>query len=152
MKIIAHRGLVSGPSDLENTPEQILSALDLGFDCEIDLRVIDDSFYLGHDYAQYKIDYKFLETPGLWIHAKNFTAMEWLSKTDLVYFWHQEDDCALTSNRYVWIYPGKPLLKNSIAVMPEKCNYTSEDLRKCFAICTDYSHAYQVKFNEENLD
>jgi glycerophosphoryl diester phosphodiesterase len=42
MKLIAHRGLTDGPNkDLENSPEQILKAIDQGFDCEIDLWIIN---------------------------------------------------------------------------------------------------------------
>jgi hypothetical protein len=152
MRIIAHRGLISGPSDLENDPDQILKTLNLGFDCEIDLRMVDNTFYLGHDFTQYKIDYKFLEIPNLWIHAKNTEALNWLSSTNLVYFWHQEDDYTLTSNKFVWVYPGKPLFKNSIAVMPEKCEYSVSSLIKCYAICTDYAYAYQEKLKGITFD
>jgi hypothetical protein len=37
----------------------------------------------------------------------------------LNYFFHQEDDITLTSKGYIWAYPGKQPIKNSIAVMPE---------------------------------
>jgi len=50
MKLIAHRGLTQGPNkELENKPEQIISALDQGYDCEIDLWTVNSDFYLGHD-------------------------------------------------------------------------------------------------------
>jgi hypothetical protein len=56
MKLIAHRGLVDGPNaTTENHPDQIKTAWSLGFDCEIDLRVVDGKLWLGHDEPQYQI-------------------------------------------------------------------------------------------------
>ena len=60
MKIISHRGNLNGvDSKNENKPETIVKALDLGFDVEIDIRVINGEIYLGHDEPQYKIDLEF---------------------------------------------------------------------------------------------
>ena len=64
MKYIAHRGLFNGPDKtLENHPEQILNALDLGFDVEIDLWHVNcrpQEWWLGHDAPTYPIDASFL--------------------------------------------------------------------------------------------
>ena len=50
MKIISHRGNLTGPQpDKENTPEYVSRALDEGFDCEIDLWLINKDLYTGHD-------------------------------------------------------------------------------------------------------
>jgi hypothetical protein len=141
MKLIAHRGLINGPDiDLENRPEQIKLALGQGFDCEVDVWFQDDQWFLGHDRPDYKIDFEFLEQPGLWIHAKNLNALYVLgADTKLNFFWHQNDDHTLTSLGYIWTYPGKPLTLNSISVMPE---WTYPDLSaykpNCFGICSDY--------------
>jgi len=55
MKIISHRGNVRGPiKDKENRPSYIDCALGNGYDVEIDLRVIGDELWLGHDEPQYK--------------------------------------------------------------------------------------------------
>ncbi len=53
---------------------------------------------------------------------------------DLNYFFHNTDDCTLTSRGDVWVYPGKQPLKGSIAVMPEIHN---EDISVCSGICSD---------------
>jgi glycerophosphoryl diester phosphodiesterase len=143
MKIISHRGLLDGPNkDLENSPNQIQAALDAGYDVEIDLRIKDNRLYLGHDYEQYEIDPMFLYNDKFWIHAKDVRALEWLHATRLKYFWHQEDDYTLTSNGFIWVYPGKALPNNSISVLPETAEYTNEELRKCYSICTDYPSRY----------
>ena len=141
MKYIAHRGLVNGPDkELENRPDQITSSLAKGYDCEIDLRVIDDKFYLGHDNPDYQVEEEFIQQSGLWIHAKNLAALHYLSKTDLAYFWHQNDDCVITSNGYIWTYPEKELTDRSIRLMPEWADPTLASTRDdtCYAICSDF--------------
>lgn len=141
MKLIAHRGLTKGPDiDLENRPEQILQSLARGFDCEIDLRVINNELFLGHDQADYLIDAEFLKKPGLWIHAKNLEAFDFLVNTRYNYFWHQTDDYTLTAHGLIWAYPGKELTIRSVMVMPEWQDETLANTLNvdCYAICSDY--------------
>lgn len=56
MRLIAHRGNTSGPSEFENSPAHIVSAIKAGFDVEIDVRYIDGKFMLGHDKPTYEVD------------------------------------------------------------------------------------------------
>ena len=142
MKFIAHRGLTKGPSKtLENQPQQIRSALAQGFDCEVDLWVFDGRFYLGHDGPQYNITEEFINTPGLWIHAKSLETLLWLT-TDaphLTFFTHDKDPQTITSNHYIWTYPGERLTDRSIQLMPE---WNDPELKNvdfnCYAICSDF--------------
>lgn len=139
--LIAHRGLLEGPDAAkENSPRQIGHALELGFDCEVDFWCFDRKFYLGHDNPTYLIDFSFLKSEGLWIHAKNIEALQFLTNTyGMTYFWHESDRYTLTSNNYIWTYPGKPLAKNSIAVAPELHDPKFENLNtSCFGICSDF--------------
>ena len=139
MIYIAHRGLINGPDkNKENHPSQIKEALSKGYDAEVDVWFKDGDWFLGHDGPTYKINFEFLESKGLWIHAKNLSALYVLSGTFLNYFWHQEDDFTLTSHRYIWTYPGKQLTKDSICVMPE-WNYdvTTFNL-ECYGVCSDF--------------
>jgi len=141
MKLIAHRGLVNGPNkNLENQPAQITKSLEQGFDCEVDLWCFNDRLYLGHDGPQYNITEEFINQPGLWIHAKHLESLEYLTTTDLNYFWHQEDDYTLTSKGYIWTYPGIKLSKHGIMVMPETADSTLQSTIgvECFAVCSDY--------------
>jgi glycerophosphoryl diester phosphodiesterase len=140
MKLIAHRGLYSGPNrDKENTPDQLLKAIELGYDCEVDVWHTDNRFFLGHDSPTYPTTIEFISNPKFWIHAKNFEALEKLQGSDLNYFWHQEDDHTLTSKGFIWTYPGKEIGINNIIVMPEMV-MPIEDIKniKAFAICSDY--------------
>lgn len=140
MKLIAHRGLTNGPdSNLENRPEQIKLALSQGFDCEIDLWVINSEFYLGHDRPDYAVDKEFLDHFGLWIHAKNLAALRWLTDTSLYFFWHENDKFTLTSNKFIWTFPGNELTQRSIAVLPEWHDSEFKNLpTNCYGICSDY--------------
>ena len=141
MKLIAHRGLSKGPNkELENRPSQIESALQHGFDCEVDFWIVDDRFYLGHDGPQFHIKQDFIKHAGLWIHAKNLNALHYLVGTDLNFFWHQTDNYTLTSTGYIWTYPGQSLTKHSVMVMPEWDDPTLDNARHadCFAVCSDF--------------
>jgi hypothetical protein len=142
MRYIAHRGLTKGPNaKLENQPEQISKSLAEGFDCEVDLWLVNSDFYLGHDRPDYPIRKEFLNQPGLWIHCKNLEALEFCQyNINLNYFWHQEDDYTLTSKGFIWAYPGKKLPKLGVMVMPESVDPTLSNTRNisCYAVCSDY--------------
>ncbi len=142
MFLISHRGNISGPNKQdENNPEYIKKALIRGFDCEIDVWFLNQQWFLGHDNPQYKIKQQFLHQDGLWIHAKNLCALSKLAPLDVNYFWHQEDSYTLTSNKYIWTYPGFELSKRSICVMPE----TISDfvMTDCAGICSDFIEDYR---------
>jgi hypothetical protein len=151
MRYIAHRGLINGPhKQFENQPNTIRTALDQGYDAEIDLWVVDDRLYLGHDEPMYNVTVDFIKTPGLWIHAKSLTAFHWLtaSALDLNYFWHENDSYTLTSKGYIWAFPGKPLTDRCVMVMPEsvdKSLATALDAN-CYAICSDYVETIKIRY------
>ena len=140
MIYISHRGYINGVDEkIENNPNNIAELLEKNIHVEVDVRYYNDSFYLGHDDPKYKIDVNFLKHKNLWCHAKNFKTLEEIRKIDCHYFWHQEDDYTLTSKGFIWVYPGKPLIKDSIAVLPEKFK---QDLSICYGICTDKINKY----------
>lgn len=140
MIYISHRGFVDGPDlSIENNPEQIEYLLNKDINVEIDVHFYKDKFYLGHDEPKYEIEKKFLLNNLLWCHAKSSIALNELQKTNANYFWHQDDDYTITSKGFIWIYPGKPIIDNSICVLPENYNL---DYSKCYGICTDYIKKY----------
>jgi len=137
MKFIAHRGNVSrriGP--LENSPSYITTAINLGHDVEVDVWLIDDVFYLGHDEPQYKVERDFVLNDKFWIHAKNIDALNALKDSTNCFF-HNTDDAVLTSKGFIWTYPSKKLVEGAICVMPQTGMYTHSELDKCYAICSD---------------
>lgn len=118
MHLIAHRGNTHGPQpNLENSHGYLRTALDKGFEIELDVWHDRGQFFLGHDAPHHPIDINFLLAPGRWCHAKNLPALELLLRSGAHCFWHENDTVTLTSRGYVWTYPGKPLVANSICLL-----------------------------------
>lgn len=148
MKFIAHRGNLNGPNPLmENHPNYIDAAFAAGYDAEVDVWRLNDKFVLGHDKPQYEVGPQWFYSFMMWCHCKNIEALHALVTNPLVQaFYHNEDDCVLTSQGKIWTYPRKLLLTDkSIAVMPERVE--GWDLSPCYGICTDYPVAYKKDLN-----
>lgn len=147
MKLISHRGNINGKQPtLENSPNYILNAIEQGYDVEIDVWYTN-KFMLGHDKPQYEFPFDLLEKfyTKLWVHCKNIEAIVKLKNNPelnsrLNYFWHENDTVTLTSKGYIWAYPGKQPINNSIAVMPEINN---DNITQCKGICSDYIEKYK---------
>jgi hypothetical protein len=145
MILISHRGNIDGRCfEKENHPSYIDEAIFLGYDVEVDLWSMEGNLFLGHDIPQYKIPLNFLKErkKELWIHCKNIECVEIMSnEKDLNWFWHEEDTITLTSKNFIWAYPGKQPILNSIAVMPEMYN---DIVTVCIGICSDYINKYKL--------
>jgi hypothetical protein len=142
---IAHRGNTRGPSPRENHPLYIEEAIYAGFDVEVDIRLIDNQLWLGHDNPQYLTSKTFLDRykNSLWIHCKNLEALEYFVnlKENYKYFWHEEDSYTLTSNGLIWTYPGKPITDKSIIVL--RGQDVAPSYKVAFGICSDYVKTIQ---------
>jgi hypothetical protein len=141
MKIIAHRGNLFGPDGkTENKPNTIRSAIEKGFDCEIDVWYVNGVYFLGHDYPETSISLEFLETyrDRLWVHCKHLESLIQL-KNEFNCFYHDKDLYTLTSRGYIWGNINSPCNPNAIQVMPEKSGIFSTE---CAGICTDYPFQY----------
>jgi len=143
MKLIAHRGNTQGrKKHLENHPNYITSAINQGFDVEVDAW-ITDTLYLGHDKPQYHCPISFLSkySDKLWIHCKNLKALETLNGIrGLNIFWHQEDDFTLTSKGFIWTYPEKEVSNKSVLVIKDATKYNPVSIfdgEKCYGLCSD---------------
>lgn len=144
MILISHRGNLNGPNEhLENSPSYILEALNYGFDVEVDVWYKNNKFFLGHDFPIYEIGVDFLTNDRLWCHAKNVEAIIEMKKYVIHYFWYEKDTITLTSKNYIWSYPNKCAIKNSIVVLPEVYNTNIENVR---GICSDYITNYKIGF------
>ncbi len=155
MLLISHRGNLNGPDAMENHPDQIEKCLNAQFDCEIDLWVIEQNLFLGHDAGQYRIDIKWVidRKRKLWIHCKNMEALELMNSHELDglnYFWHENDAYIQTSSGKIWVYPGERLIEGSIAVLPEiwMQDNRAQELSLCFGICTDFVFKFESHFKE----
>jgi hypothetical protein len=152
MKLISHRGNTVGSMESwENEPTYIDLAISKGYDVEVDVWKGDmNMLFLGHDSPDYGVDRRFFEEriDKLWVHCKNLEAVSFFfnynigkpHKEQIHYFWHQKDDVTLTSKGFIWAYPGKQPIKNSIAVMPE---YFGDDISQCYGVCSDEIEKYK---------
>lgn len=147
MIFISHRGNLLGKNkEFENNPKYIVDTLEKGYDVEIDVWCVDGKWFLGHDFPQYLINENFLLNDRFWCHAKNLESFENLLKIGVVCFWHQNDDYTLTSNGFIWTYPGKKLTTRSICVLPENIlNY--KGISNCFGICSDRIVEYKERYD-----
>lgn len=104
MVLISHRGNITHPiPEEENRPYYIQKALDQGYHVEIDVRYIDNELYLGHDGPDYLVDLVWLmnRKDKLWIHTKNFAALDYLIRYNLQVFYHQLEDHTIIGNSKV---------------------------------------------------
>jgi len=151
MKLIAHRGNINGPNpEKENHPDYINKAIESGYDVEIDVWLINNKWYLGHNNPEYEIKYNFLFNSRFWLHAKNGEVFDKLLKDknyNFNVFWHTTEDWVLTSKKYIWTYPNKKLFVNSICVLPE-LGY-KDDLKLCYGICSDYVEKHKLKSTKD---
>jgi hypothetical protein len=146
MILISHRGNINGKFEsYENEPNYIDKAILEGYNVEIDMWVIKSTLFLGHDEPQYNVTLDWLNKRKnkLWIHCKNVETIEFFNSLleTYNYFWHQEDTVTLTSKNFIWAYPGKQPIKNSIAVMPE---LYKDNIDACIGICSDYIKNYKI--------
>jgi hypothetical protein len=145
MIFISHRGNVNGPNQArENAPDYIDEAIKAGFIVEIDLRVVGESLFLGHDYPQYEVSRAWLSDRcnDLLIHVKDAEALKRISP-NWHFFCHSSDPFTRTSWGHIWVHdlsiaPDKscivPLMTmNLLAAYPHKQNV--------HAICSDYQFA-----------
>ncbi len=139
-KIISHRGNLTGPNPkMENNPEYILTALSNNYDVEIDVWLTSEGLCLGHDQPTFVVTPDFLTKEGLWCHAKNIDALEYLLKNDIHCFWHNKDKTTLTSRGIPWCYP-YVYINNGITV--EKGTPHTID-KNILGICTDYASVWK---------
>jgi hypothetical protein len=140
MILIAHRGNLMGRlPERENSPAYVDEAIAVGFDVEVDVWY-SDGWFLGHDEPTYATDVVFLRSPWLWVHCKNGPALRHALHEGLHCFYHTVEDFALTSNGYVWAYPGMYAGDRTICVLPE---LSHQSINGCIGVCSDYIAKYE---------
>jgi hypothetical protein len=140
MILISHRGNINGRiPEKENHPNYIDNTLGSGYDVEVDVWYVDGKIMLGHDNPQYEVKFRWIRDrfSRLWIHCKNMESLIYFRDCgyDVNYFWHQTDDVIITSKGFLWAYPGKQPINNSIAVLPELYN---DNTKECIGVCSDF--------------
>ena len=143
MILIAHRGNVQGSKPtLENSPEYIQNAINLGYAVEVDVWCNSNCLSLGHDEPTYEIGIQWImeRSNKLWIHCKNIEAIEYFSKfiDDVNYSWHEGDVLTLTTSGYIWSTYN---IDKGILVMPETFNTSPTE--NTLGICSDNIKSYK---------
>ena len=138
MLLISHRGNINGPNNDENSPILLNSMVGLGFQVEIDVWYLKNKLFLGHDYPKYEVDLKYIQNDNFWCHAKNLDSLEYMLQNDVHCFWHQNDDCTLTSKGFIWTFPNKPVCSKSVIVchsIEETKKYSKMSIA---GVCSDF--------------
>lgn len=148
MIFISHRGnIFTKNPETENHPLQIETCIKNNYQVEIDIRYIDNKWYLGHDNPEHIVSIEWLLKLSnyLWIHCKDIHSLTECSKYSILnYFWHDQDNYTLTSKNIIWSYPGTTINKKTICVLPETINDLSlENLKLCYGICSDSIDYYR---------
>lgn len=145
--IISHRGNLEGSNpETENTNDQIMKAIEAGFDVEVDVWYRNGWIYLGHDGPQERMISLEKNYEKMWYHCKDILTLGFfidLGRDHYNYFFHDKDNATLTNRKYIWTYPGKKLTNHSIAVLPETTdNWVINKNSTMHGICTDYPIKY----------
>lgn len=153
MKIISHRGNIKGLNPKrENAPSYIDCALQLGYDVEVDIRLIEEELWLGHDEPQYKItlDWLLLRKEKLWIHCKDLFSASLLHSlhNELKYFCHIGDPIVLVSNGMLWVHDLSLVLDDKcvIPLLSEEQIFSYKGTNKVYAVCTDHVNSCKKYF------
>lgn len=138
MNYIAHRGNIAGINpERENTISYINEALAQLYWVEVDVQCVNGDMYFGHDYPQERVDIGLIMHPCVICHAKDIEALDYLLEVGAHCFWHQKDTVTLTSQQFIWCYPGTHM-KNSRAIWLDLHNNPlPHDISNIFGICAD---------------
>jgi hypothetical protein len=147
MNIISHRGNIIGPvASKENRPSYIDCALQLGYDVEVDIRFLNNRFWLGHDIPDYEVSYTWinLRKEKLWFHCKNIEAAHELQKlNNSKYFCHTADPYTITSTGHLWVHNLTVTLNTNciIPLLTETDMQEFKYINYVYGVCTDYVKA-----------
>jgi len=141
MRIIAHRGNLTGPNpEMENNPSYLLKALGEGYDVEVDVWKTPDGLFLGHDIPDYKIERSFLCNKRVWSHAKTIETFYFLSQfKDINTFYQTEEDVVLTSRGFFWSHSKNKVFNEKTICTDLNPNPSHLSGRiDIYGFCTDY--------------
>jgi hypothetical protein len=144
MKLISHRGNLKGRvPNKENRPSYVDCAIQLGYDVEVDVRYINEEFWLGHDEPDYKVSVEWLykRKDKLWIHCKDIESSQKLRSlpNQYQYFCHNNDPYILTSTGHLWVHDLTLSLDNQCIIpLLDRDSISKNYINYVYAICSDY--------------
>lgn len=164
LKFISHRGNIEGKSKFENDPEYLNELIHMDYEIELDLWLVKNKLYLGHDKPTYLINDYYLANHAnkIWIHCKDIETFNYIYNHQnfalFNAFYHTEEDLAVTTQNYIWQH-SKNFDFNlfnwkSIGVLPELKNKIDKNFvyklknSKLLGICSDYIKNIKYIFDE----
>ena len=148
MIFIAHRGNTKGPSMFENEPYYLTKAIGEGYMPEADIWCVKGDLWLGHDWPDHRVTPEWMQDYAQYciFHCKNWEAILAMQQAKQHYFWHQGDEYTLTSEGFVWVYPGRPSphTKDFIECEPSLTEFPETWVNN-YGICSDYVHILRQK-------
>jgi hypothetical protein len=142
MKLISHRGNVdSRRPDMENQPSYIDQAIASGYDVEVDIWHTPTGWCLGHDGPELTISQMWLHDRAdkLWLHCKNFLALQKLLNSGLKVFFHeQEKHTVIANGGAIWSHNLDEAGVLSIIPLITKYEITNWTRKDVYGVCSDY--------------
>jgi len=144
---ISNRGNLKGCNKFkENTPEYIQNAINLGYDCVVDVSVLEGILYFNQTNNHlYIIDWQFIinNRKYLWLRCKNRETLNYLVGfsylrlilNNIVFTYNKEK---LKICEYIWSpkYEINEYLIDTIIVMPEMNKWKTHS--EALGVCSDY--------------
>lgn len=147
MILISHRGNIDSiQKNRENTHSYIQEALDKGYDVEIDVWRQNNQLFLGHDGPELAVELSWLNKHGhgLWIHTKNFDALNYLISHDLKVFFHEKEKHTIINNcNMIWSHDLTEANSNSIIPLLSRHHMHFHEMFKVAGICSDFIGLYK---------
>tara|TARA_R110002051_G_scaffold97852_1_gene167971 strand:+ start:98 stop:541 length:444 start_codon:yes stop_codon:yes gene_type:complete len=142
MILISHRGNIDGPNlERENTKSYIDECIDTGYEVEIDVWMIEDKLFLGHDEPINPVTLQWLQdrSEKLWIHCKNFNSLQFLlGHNELRVFFHEKEKYTIMSNGLVWAHELNETNQRCIIPLLAEKDLISWNPVSVFGVCSDY--------------
>lgn len=147
MRIISHRGNIRGPvPGRENAPSYIDCALGNGYDVEIDVRVVNNEIWLGHDEPQYKVSFNWIfhRQFNLWLHCKDVESAKLCRPFQS--FCHTSDPFSFTTTKRIWLHDLSQKVDHYTIIPLLSKDDVNKDIYRihdCYGVCTDYPYLLQ---------
>jgi len=141
MIFISHRGNLNKINkELENKQPYIDKAILEGFDVEIDVWEKNGFLFLGHDEPEthVTIDWLIDRKNKLWIHCKNFSALDLCLQKKLRCFFHEKERFTIISNNLIWAHDLEMANKNCIIPLLDLQQYLNWKPIEVYGICSDF--------------
>ena len=141
-KFIAHRGNLWGARpEYENTIDYLMLAWQVCGAVECDVQWHNNELWLGHDDPQEPLPTHVRTLKDWFFHAKDLQSLQCMLELNMHCFWHQQDTVTLTSQGYIWCYPGNfPQHTKSIWLDLEGIQLPHNIKDKCWGVCGDNIH------------